>query len=230
MRQIKVELQDWMGDDRAVSEAAWTSSLDYQKKENRSEQDVERVVKLLADSKHSVPFESIVLRFWIKMPIAIDRQYMTHRLQSASGMSGRYRTMPDEWLEFSSDVYEIYSKVHQNEAEIVQDKYNEICELANKFYQNESKTMKSAEKDGLITNKEYKRIREFLRGVLPQHNMTERVSIINLRSFANFYRLRFKPDAQPEIQQIAKLMLEQIKTNNVAPLAIQWLEENNWNI
>src|SRR3990167_3732175 len=112
--QIKVELQDTMGSDRAIADAAWTSSLDYQKKKSRSEEDVVRIVNMLADHKHSVPFESVILRFWIKMPIQTDRQFIVHRNQSASGMSGRYRTMPSEYLQVPNDVENILKKVDKN--------------------------------------------------------------------------------------------------------------------
>jgi flavin-dependent thymidylate synthase len=230
MTQIKVELQSFFGSDSDIAAAAWTSSLDYQKKKTRTTEDVERVVKMLADAKHSTPFESVVMRFWIKMPIAIDRQFMTHRLQSASGMSGRYRTMPSEYLEMTQEVVDIYNKVSELESELVQEKYTNLCKASNDFYNNECIAMKAAVTDKLITNDEYKRIREFLRGVLPQHNMTERVSIMNLRAWANFIKLRLKPEAQPEIQEVARLMLQEVKDKGVAPIAIEWLEKNGWNI
>lgn len=225
MSQIKVELQEWMGSDKSIAESAWTSSLDYQKKQTRSEADVERVVKMLADHKHSTPFESVVLKFWIKMPIAIDRQHMTHRIGSHNGMSGRYRTMPSEYLSVPEDIQQI---LQQHPGTI--SRYNQLCESANEFYKNLCEITKDYEKEGLLSNGEYKRIREFFRGVLPQHNMTERVTIFNLRSFANYMKLRDKPEAQPEIQEVAKLMLQQVKANNIAPIAIAWLEKNNWNI
>lgn len=229
--QIAVELQEHMGNCRSVAESAWTSSYDYQKKNSRSIEDVERVVNLLADSKHSVPFESIVFRFWIKLPIQTDRQHMTHRLQSASGASGRYRTMPSEWLAVPDDIYDILDILQTDKSGdfiFTAAKYNQFCENSNKFYQEELVKLKAVEKAGKITNAQYKRLREFLRGVLPQNNMTERVTVINLRSFANYYKLRSKADAQPEIQTIARLMLEEIKEKNVCPIAISALERNYW--
>jgi flavin-dependent thymidylate synthase len=239
MSQIKVELQDVMGNDRSISESAWTSSLDYSKKQSRTDEDVARVVKMLAEAKHSTPFESVVMRFWIKMPIAIDRQYMTHRLQSASGMSGRYRTMPSEYLEVPDELIDleerIYKTLTRNQQDISQfdthlDMYYSICESANTYYSGIIKRLKEHEKSGIITNNEFKRAREFYRGMLPQHNMTERVSIMNLRAWANFIKLRLKPEAQPEIQEVARQMLEQVKLKNVAPVAIEYLEKNGWNI
>jgi thymidylate synthase ThyX len=60
--------------------------------------------------------------------------------------------------------------------------------------------------------------------------MTERVSIFNLRSFANYQKLRNSPHAQPEIRIVAELMLEELEEKNVCPVALQALKRNNWNI
>lgn len=228
INQIKVELQEIMGTDKSIAESAWTSSLDYQKKKSRTNEDVTRIINMLADSKHSTPFESVVFRFWIKMPIATDRQFMTHRLQSASGMSGRYRTMPNEWLQIPQDVELINSKI--KERRIPFSSYNDICKKSNEIYNYLLLDLKEAQNANEITNTEYKRLREFYRGMLPQHNMTERVSVMNLRAFANFIKLRLSKDAQPEIQEVARQMLEQVEKSLKCPVAIEALKRNNWNI
>lgn len=227
--QIKVELQDSMGTDRSISDAAWTSSLDYQKKKNRTEEDVRRVINMLADNRHSTPFESVIFRFWIKMPIQTDRQHMTHRLQSASGMSGRYRTMPNEWLKEPEDVLDIVQKISGASLGFI-DQYDSVCENANDLYQYMIQYLKEDVKNNLITNDEFKRLREFYRGMLPQNNMTERVSIFNLRSFANYQKLRNTTHAQPEIRYVAELMLKEVIDKNVCPIAIEALIRNGWNI
>ena len=228
MDQIKVELQDFMGGDRAIAEAAWTSSKDNQNRTNRPEEDVARVVNMLADYKHSVPFESVIFRFWIRMPIAVDRQFMTHRIGSHSGMSGRYRTMPNDFLEVPQDVFDILVNVPSGDKRIAE--YNSLCLASNMWYQETITKLRKDRDEGHITSDEFKRVREFFRGVLPQHNMTERVSLMNLRSWANFYKLRSKPDAQPEIQVVANLMHEEIIKHNVCPIALEALERNSWSI
>jgi len=225
--QIQVELQETMGDDKAIASSAWTSSLDYQKKQNRSDEDVERVVKMLADLQHSVPFESVVFRFWIKMPISADRQFMTHRIASHSGMSGRYRTMPNEFQAPPEDIYNILDKM--NMEHYLWD-YNYLCQRTNDWYNELLLELKVFEKQGEMTNAEYKRCREFFRGVLPQNNMTERVTTMNLRAFANFIKLRLSEHAQPEIRIVAQLMLEEVKEKAKCPIAIEWLEKNNWRL
>jgi flavin-dependent thymidylate synthase len=236
MTEIKVELQEHMGGDRAIAESAWTSSTIYQDKNKRTDADVERIVTMLADSGHSTPFESVVMRFWIKMPIQTDRQHMTHRIASHNGMSGRYRTMPSEWLDIPKDVEDITKRAigdqYQNDATAYNymDKYKLLCAEANEYYKEILTHCKTAQNMKIITNTEYKRVREFYRGVLPQNNMTERVTTINLRSFANYQRLRNSPDAQPEIRYVAELMLKAVKEKNVCPIAIKALEKNGWMI
>ena len=233
--QIKVELQESMGSDRSIADSAWTSSLDYQKKQTRTDEDVKRVVNMLADHRHSTPFESVVMKFWIKMPIQTDRQHMTHRIGSHNGMSGRYRTMPDEYLQIPDEIKLICNKLPFNQngtsyQRNILDNYTQLCEETNKFYKEALEYLKENEKQSIITNYEYKRCREFLRGVLPQNNMTERVTIFNLRSFANYQKLRNSEHAQPEIQLVAKLMLEAVKNANICPIALEALERNSWNI
>jgi thymidylate synthase ThyX len=167
---------------------------------------------------------------------------MTHRIASHSGMSGRYRTMPKDYLNIPEDVENITKKVKL--ADIIEldngniiyglddilDRYYSVCEFANSSYSQIVDVLKDSEKNGTITNKEFKRLREFYRGMLPQHNMTERVTTMNLRSFANFQKLRNSEHAQPEIKLVAKLMLEQVKLNNSCPISIEWLEKNKWEL
>jgi flavin-dependent thymidylate synthase len=229
MSQIKVELLDFFGTDRSICESAWVSTYDRYKATTKTDQDVENLVKRLAQDGHGVPFESVVLRFWIRMPIATDRQFQTHRLQSSNGLSGRYRTVPSEYLNMQQDVVDIMDRFMDEYSKYnYEDEYNMICEQANWFYKDLIKQAKQAETEQKITNKEYKRLREFFRGMLPQHNMTERMSTMNLRSFANFQKLRNSPNAQEEIQEVSRLMLQEVKNKNVSPLAISELEKLKW--
>jgi thymidylate synthase ThyX len=60
--------------------------------------------------------------------------------------------------------------------------------------------------------------------------MTERVTQINLVSFANYQRRRNDPHAQPEIQFVAREMLRLVKECSVCPVAISALEEIKWRL
>jgi len=225
---IKVELQNVFGNDFQVAESAWTSSLNHSKKKTKSEEDVKKLINFLADNKHSTPFESIIFRFWMKIPIVTDRQIMTHRLQSTSGMSGRYRTMPNEFMILPDDINDILNNMNFFKAEKIKEEYKDICNKSNEVYNEWLKDFKTQESIKSISNNEYKRLREFFRGVLPQNNMTERVSLMNLRAWANFYKLRSSKHAQPEIQEVAKQMFDQIKQCKEIKYCIEALERNNW--
>jgi thymidylate synthase (FAD) len=227
--QIKVQLLEHMGSDRAIAESAWTSSYIKSSIAKRPDEDVNKLVPKLILEKHATPIESVIFKFWIKMPIQTDRQHMTHRIASHNGMSGRYRTMPNEWLMQPEDVLTIIGKVNERRMPISA-MYENMCKQANNFYKELLIDLKEAEVAGEITNQEYKRLREFYRGVLPQNNMTERVTIMNLRSFANYQKLRNSDHAQPEIRTVAKLMLEAVEAENICPVAIATLKSISWDI
>ena len=160
------------------------------------------------------------------MPIFIDRQHMTHRIASHNGLSGRYRTMPLEYFKIPNDVENILIKA---QAYNFGHKYNQICREAVSSYKDAIDQLKIAEKDNLISNEDFRRAREILRGQLPTSGMTERTTIMNLRSFANYQKQRNSSYAQPEIKYIAQLMLEEVERSNICPVAIATLKEIGWN-
>jgi thymidylate synthase (FAD) len=227
MSQIDVELQETMGSDLSIANAAWTSTYDKDKREVKySDTDkINTLVRRLILDGHGTPVESVVFRFWIKMPIFVDRQHMTHRIASHNGLSGRYRTMPNEFYNLPEDINLILNKCG---AQYIAKNYNDICVLAYEQYNSAITNLKLAEKNNLITNADFKRAREVLRGQLPTSGLTERTTIMNLRSFANYQKQRNSDYAQPEIKKVAELMLEEVKRANVCPVAISTLEEIGW--
>jgi len=224
---IKVELLGYFGTDRDIANAAWTSSLDQQKKERRSDDEVAKVVKYLIENRHSSPIEQVVYRFYISMPIFVSRQFMRHRMQSPNEMSGRYRTLSEEFFPIPDDVNAISEKV--SDRSLVKD-WDEANKKAFVLYQSRLEKYRQAEKEGLITNDEYKRVREILRGVLGTAFFTKVTTTFNLRSLANFFKLRLDPHAQPEIQEVARLMLKSVEASGNCPVAIATLKEMNWQI
>lgn len=227
MNQIKVELQETMGSDLSIANAAWTSTYDKDKREDKylDQDKINSLVRRLILDHHGTPIESVIFRFWIRMPIFVDRQHMTHRIASHNGLSGRYRTMPEDFYEIPEDVNLILNKCAMQF--VAKDYYN-ICSEANSSYRQAINQLKTMENTKIITNNEFKRVREVLRGQLPTSGLTERTSIMNLRSFANYQKQRNSEYAQPEIKRVAELMLEEVKRANICPIAIKTLEEIEW--
>jgi thymidylate synthase (FAD) len=233
--KILVELQETMGSDASIANAAWTSTYDKDKREDKYDdpEKVATIVPGLIKAGHGTPIESVIFRFWIRLPIFTDRQHMTHRIASHNGLSGRYRTLPGDWFSLPKDVLDIVDRLNpnpHNATPMMKIGYDSICQQAYSFYNEQLAELKRQEKWGKITNAEFKRIRETLRGVLPTAGMVERTTIMNLRSFANYQFQRNSDHAQPEIRQIAKLMLEEVEKANVAPVAIATLKSIGWKL
>src|SRR5271166_2784608 len=114
--KIEVQLQEIMGSDAAIANAAWTSTYDKAKREDKYDDPVKvkTLVTRLIKEGHSVPVESVIFRFWIRHPIFNDRQHMTHRIASHNGLSARYRSMPGDWFSMPEDVKEIIHKMKPN--------------------------------------------------------------------------------------------------------------------
>lgn len=228
MSQIQVELQEWMGDDAAIANAAWTSSYDKSKREETDDENkIALLVRRLVEEGHSTPLESVVMRFWVRWPVFVDRQHMTHRMQSSSGMSGRYRTLLDDFFELPKDVLDIYSKINCDSKKSALHWFDHMRSIY-AGYEESLNLLKRNQEAGTITNNEYKRVREVLRSVLPTAFMVERTFIMNLVSFANYQRLRNSPHAQVEIRQAAQMMLDAVIAREVAPVAIAALTEKKW--
>src|SRR5881628_3246444 len=90
-----VRLVDYMGSDQSivqatrVSYAAGTKSV----REDRG------LIRYLMRHSHTTPFEMVVLKFHIKAPIFVVRQWMRHRTASINEESGRYSIMREEFHE-----------------------------------------------------------------------------------------------------------------------------------
>lgn len=228
--QIQVELQETMGSDIAIANAAWTSTYDKNRREDKYDDPdkVNGLVERLIRDGHSVPVESVIFRFWYRWPIFVDRQHMTHRIASHNGLSGRYRTMPSDWYELPRDVCSILMKTGGSLSGVVRSRYTRVLEESWNAYESSLTSLKASEKSGEITNKEYKRCREVLRGVLGTAFMVERTSIFNLRSFCNYMKLRKAEHAQAEIRHAAEQMYLIAKKAEVCPVAFKTLEEKGW--
>jgi flavin-dependent thymidylate synthase len=199
---IAVKLVGKYGNDETVAQRAWlcTGSIN----DNRQEH-IENVIDFLIKHKHMKPFESVLFDFEITLPICIDRQLVTYRTLVASlAQSGRFGSVKDHWhVPFEigasdSKTYDLYNKTMEKVFAI----YHELC-------------------DQLVPLYGKKRARELARNVLPQGQMTIRCCQINLRNVIHLIVERTAPEAQREIQDIAKKML--ILVGSVAPLTVKSL-------
>lgn len=207
-----MELLDVMGDDLSIVNAARVSYAGESKEFDPKDK---KLIKYLAKHKHWTPFEQNSLKFRVKCPIYIARQWMKHRCWVFNEISARY-TIFDNTIYQPEDFRKQATKNKQasdaDEGEINQ-------EEAAKIYQESTQAAIDAYNKLL----EMGVCREQARGVLPVGSHTEFITTVNLRNFMHWYYLRAPKDAQWEIQQYAHAALELVKQR--FPVAIECFEE-----
>lgn len=225
LSNISCKLLSSWGDDRTIAESAWVSTgIDGN---TRNNEDIVRLVHRLARDGHGVPFESVLFRFYIKCPRYIESQILKHRISSINGLSGRYREVPHEWFNLPKleDEWNMLPTGFREE-------YSRIADEANSWYSTALQYVRDGKDHNPVGGPDYaarlKRAKELYRGILPQAQMTQLNMTVNLRSLANFIRLRNDINAQPEIGQIAMQMAEAVSF--VCPEAYMALENSGWRI
>ena len=196
-----VRLVDYMGNDSAVVQAARVS---YGKGTKKVSED-EALIRYLMRHLHWSPFEMVELKWHIKLPIYVARQWIRHRTANVNEVSGRYSEMPKEMHIPRLDEIRFQSITNrQGSSEVkVPD------EIAEKVI--EGLRMHNEDSYNLYMDMLKKNIaREQSRIVLPLNLYTEWYWKNDLHNTFHFLRLRLDEHAQYEIrlyaQEMAKIM------------------------
>lgn len=207
---IKVKLLSFYGSDRAIAERAWVST---NKAQDRTDEDVARVLKFIVFNKHTRPLELAVFSFSIECDIATDRQICTHRMVTASmALSHRYCDAKEKF--YTPEGLE-------DDAALM---YHDALKAAYKSYNDVRYQLVL---DGFAE----KRAREIARNLLPMSLMTKRELDFNLLSLANFLRLRMdKQHAQLEVQMVASRIYNEVMAIPQLSVITKILDESGWNI
>ena len=88
-----VRVVDYMGDDTSIVQAARVS---YGKGTKKVSTD-SGLIKYLMRHRHSTPFEMCEIKYHIKLPIFIARQWIRHRTANVNEYSARYSKMDKEF-------------------------------------------------------------------------------------------------------------------------------------
>lgn len=172
-----VHLEDWMGGDESVARAA---RICYQSEAKSPRADERLIQKLMAsEPKHNTVFEHATLRFRVKCPIFVARQWMRHRICSFNEKSLRYCAADREYY------------VPQDEEDV--EAYVKHIEASFDLYEQ------------LVAKGWHK---ERARGVLGTAVYTEFIWTVNFWSLANWLTKRLDPAAQWEHRQYALAILK----------------------
>jgi len=207
-----VRVVDYMGNDSSVVQAARVSYGAGTKKVNADK----GLIHYLISHRHTTPLEMCEIKFHIKLPIFIARQWIRHRTASVNEYSARYSIMEDEFYIPKAEALAPQSKVnHQGRDEskpLSHDQQKKVLELlkndAKQCYdhyleminQDNVGNIADESKDGLA--------RELARMNLPINCYTQWYWKIDLHNLLNFLFLRADSHAQYEIREYANIMLE----------------------
>ena len=88
-----VRVVDYMGDDAAVVQAARVS---YGRGTRRVSEDM-GLIRYLMRHRHSTPFEMCEIKYHVKLPIFVARQWIRHRTANVNEISARYSILDREF-------------------------------------------------------------------------------------------------------------------------------------
>lgn len=190
-----IELLGVFGDDLTVVNAARVS---FAKESEEFSQKDEGLINYLAKHKHSSPFFHPQLRFRIKMPIFIAREWYRHQIGFARNeVSRRYiDTTPECWVPEADQFRKRDPNLKQGSSdipvqgaeflhEIMKVQVNCCVELYNHLLKQHVAP-------------------EIARCILPQSMYTEFIETGSLAAYARLYSLRSDPTAQLEIREYAQ--------------------------
>ena len=88
-----IRVVDYMGDDAAIVQAARVS---YGRGTRRTSED-QGLINYLMRHRHTTPFEMCEIKYHVKLPIFVARQWIRHRMANVNEYSGRYSILDNEF-------------------------------------------------------------------------------------------------------------------------------------
>ena len=208
-----VRVIDYMGDDTSIVQAARVS---YGKGTKKVSTD-SGLIKYLMRHWHSTPFEMCEIKYHVKLPIFIARQWIRHRTANVNEYSARYSILDKEFYLPKNEHLAAQSKSNrQGRGEVLQgEQAKKVLSLlkndAERTYEN-YETMLNERYDGSVVDEnETGLARELARMNLTLNTYTQWYWKTDLLNLMNFLRLRADHHAQYEIRAYADVMLDTLK-------------------
>ena len=201
-----VRVIDYMGDDAAIVQAARVS---YGRGTKQVQQDA-GLIRYLMRHRHTTPFEMCEIKFHVKLPIFVARQWIRHRTANVNEYSARYSILDREfYLPAAEQLAAQSTSNRQGRGDVLQgDEAAEVLRRlrddAERSYANYALMLnEGADADphrrGLA--------RELARMNLTLNTYTQWYWKTNLHNLFHFLSLRADPHAQYEIRVYAEAML-----------------------
>ena len=208
-----IRVIDYMGDDTSIVQSARVS---YGKGTKKISTD-SGLIKYLMRHWHSTPFEMCEIKYHVKLPIFIARQWIRHRTANVNEYSARYSILDKEFYLPTPENLAAQSKSNrQGRGDVLEgDQAKEVLELlkndAEKTYNN-YEMMLNERFDGSTIDENKKGLaRELARMNLTLNTYTQWYWKTDLLNLMNFLKLRADNHAQYEIRAYAEVMIDTLK-------------------
>ena len=208
-----VRVVDYMGDDGAVVQAARVS---YGRGTKRVSEDA-GLIRYLMRHRHSTPFEMCEIKYHVKLPIFVARQWIRHRTANVNEVSARYSILDREFYLPAPEQLAAQSSVNrQGRGETLDgDEAAEVLDLlrrdATQAYDTYAHLLNESA-DGEPTDPARRGLaRELARMNLTLNTYTQWYWKADLHNLLGFLSLRADSHAQHEIRVYADAMLETVR-------------------
>ena len=208
-----VRVVDYMGDDTSIVQSARVS---YGKGTKKVSTD-EGLIKYLMRHWHSTPFEMCEIKYHVKLPIFIARQWIRHRTANVNEYSARYSILDKEF--YLPETKHLAAQSQSNrqgrgdiiDGEQAKDILNLLKNDAENSYKNYESMLNQRYDGSTIDDSKKGLARELARMNLTLNTYTQWYWKTDLLNLMNFLRLRADPHAQYEIRAYADVMLDTLK-------------------
>ncbi|MBO1328600.1 FAD-dependent thymidylate synthase [Acetobacter suratthaniensis] len=193
---------DYMGDDGAIVQAARVS---YGRGTRKVTEDA-ALIRYLMRHRHSSPFEMCEIKFHVKLPIFVARQWIRHRMASVNEYSARYSILDNEFYLPAPENMAAQSAVNrQGRGETLGPQA--AAEVLDILRGDALRAFGDYER--MLDEKEgYGLARELARINLTLNTYTQWYWKTDLHNLMHFLALRIDPHAQYEIRVYAEEMLK----------------------
>jgi len=228
MSKNKVELIGFYGSDEVIALSAWTSTSRDLTEDKRIR--IPKLIKDLWSNGHETPFEKGMVHFLVDTEIASHIHFLKHRISSFNGESARYKELkedkfylPNDWngnnVDFSN--FNSYDDLTFKGIETWKQLLENYTEIGNRMYHECLKQLTP------ILGR--KRAKESARFFKTYNSQIQGDVSFNMRSFANFMKLRDSEHAQLEIREIAQEMWNLVENipGNPFQYTLEIMKEKN---
>jgi thymidylate synthase (FAD) len=208
-----VRVIDYMGDDGAIVQAARVS---YGRGTRRVSEDA-GLIRYLMRHRHSTPFEMCEIKYHIKLPIFVARQWIRHRMANVNEYSARYSVLDREFYIPAPAQLAAQSAVNrQGRGDVLEGEEAEhvltlLRDDAARNYDHYAEMLNESPDGAVLDEGRQGLARELARMNLTLNTYTQWYWKTDLHNLLHFCSLRADAHAQYEIRVYAEAILDTVK-------------------